>query len=79
MTEGNTDIILNPNLTADPARLNGDTSHIFSVSLRGWLAIMIVGTLCGITIWLHTDKVVNDFILLAGGAISFYFGQGSKK
>lgn len=59
---------------------NGNgSSAIFGVSLRGWLALTLVGTLCGIVIGLHTDKIVDAFLIIVSGAVTFYFGQNGKR
>jgi len=63
------------------AGTNNGTSAIFGVSLRGWIALLLVGTLCFLVV--RSDgkdqTLLTNFCLLAGGAITFYFGQASKK
>lgn len=64
---------------SEPASNGNGSSAIFGVSLRGWIALILVGTLCFLVTRFHTDKLIDGFMLLAGGAITFYFGQSSKK
>jgi hypothetical protein len=54
---------------------NGTTanSHFFNVSVRGWITLMLIGTVCGMGI---TDKkVVEPLYSLALMAAGFYLGS----
>ena len=57
-----------------------EESKIFGVSVRGWLAIATVLTLCGMAVF--QIKVDEPFYTIVISIVSFYFGQksnGSKK
>lgn len=62
----------------DPGNGSSD-SHFFSLSLRGILALVMVLTLCGLVTYLHTDKLIDAFVIIVSGAVTFYFGQNSKR
>jgi hypothetical protein len=48
-------------------------SSVFHISLRGWLAIMLVGTVCYMSI---VGKAVEEPLYsLSIAALGFYFGQ----
>lgn len=54
-----------------------DQSTIYGVSIRGWIAIVVVFTVClmsGMKI-----KIEEPLYTLAGLIIGFYFGQNPKK
>lgn len=52
-------------------------SHFFSVSLRGWLALVLVGTLCYMSVRvLKVEEPLSSIVTLTVG---FYFGQNTKK
>lgn len=56
---------------------NGDSSTIWGVSLRGWIALIVVLTVCimsGLTI-----EIKEPLYTLAGLIVGFYFGQNQKK
>ena len=54
-----------------------DHSTIFGVSLRGWIALIVILTVCAMSI-LKTD-IKEPLYTLAGLIIGFYFGQNPKK
>lgn len=54
---------------------NGD-SRIFNVSLRGWLALILVGTLCAMSA--RALEVKEPLYTIVTVAVSFYFGQKTK-
>lgn len=68
---------------------SGNGSSIFGVSVRGWLAIVLVTTVCSNwtanTImmalgWTSANTTVPEPIYsLVIGAVAYYFGQTSKK
>lgn len=56
---------------------NTDTSTIWGVSLRGWIALIVVLTVCvmsGLAI-----EIKEPLYTLAGLIVGFYFGQNQKK
>lgn len=52
-------------------------SHFFGLSLRGLIALAVVGTICYMA--LRAMKVEEPFSSIATLTIGFYFGQNSKK
>jgi len=58
------------------ARIN-DESQIFGVSIRGWLALMIIGTVCYMSVMIKT--VIEPLYSMSMLALGFYFGQATKK
>jgi hypothetical protein len=52
-------------------------SSILHVSLRGWLALILVGTVCYMAI--ASITVEEPLYSLATLALGFYFGQKEKK
>lgn len=55
----------------------GNGSSIMGVSLRGWLAFLLVLTVCGMSV---SQIVVEEPLYsLATLAVGFYFGQNVKK
>lgn len=65
-------------LTKKPVDENrGVESSIFNVSVRGWLALMAVGTVCYRAIVMPTpDQTLHDIVLLIVG---FFFGKTPPK
>ncbi len=59
-----------------PVRPN-DSSTILGVSIRGWIAIAVVLTVC-IMSGLKVD-IKEPMYTLAGTVVGFYFGQNPKK
>jgi hypothetical protein len=55
---------------------NGQTSHIYGVSLRGWLALILLVTVC--IIQGAGRDIKEPLYSMAVMALSFYFGQNSK-
>ena len=52
-------------------------SKAFSVSVRAWLAIMLVATVCGMSV---AGKVVEEpLYTLVGMALGWYYGQKEKR
>lgn len=64
--------------TVQPAA--GPDSHhsvILGVSVRGWIAIFIVLTVCGMS-WMKLE-IKEPLYTLAGLVIGFYFAQATNK
>lgn len=55
---------------------NGDDSRPFGVSMRGWLALIIVLTVCGMSA--GGVAVVEPLYSMALLALGFYFGQKTQ-
>lgn len=55
----------------------GEHSEIFGVSLRGWIALVVVLTVCVMSA-LKID-VMEPLYTLAGLIVGFYFGQAPRK
>lgn len=54
-----------------------DGSHIFNLSLRGWICIMLVATVCFMSV---SDIAVKEpLYTLVGMAMGYYFAQDKKK
>jgi len=53
-----------------------DDSRPFGVSMRGWLALIIVLTVCGMSAF--SVMVVEPLYSMALLALGFYFGQKTK-
>jgi hypothetical protein len=63
--------------TPTPPKPVNDSSTIFGVSIRGWIAIVVIFTVClmsGLKI-----AITEPLYTLAGLIIGFYFGQNPKK
>jgi hypothetical protein len=54
-----------------------NTSRVLNVSLRGWIATMVVFTVCLMSV-LALD-VKEPLYTLAGLVVGFYFGQNKPK
>lgn len=52
-------------------------SHFLKISIRGWLAIIVVVTVCIMSFLLI--EVKEPLYTLAGLIVGFYFGQNQKK
>lgn len=53
--------------------MNPIPSRIFSVSVRGWIALLLVFTVCVMSaVGQHVSEPLNSALLIALG---FYFGQ----
>ena len=63
-----------PNKENPPA---SDNSSIFGVSIRGWIAMVVVATICLMS-GLKID-IKEPLYTLAGLIVGFYFGQNPKK
>jgi uncharacterized membrane protein len=50
-----------------------DESKIFGISVRAFISIIIVFTLCSMTIW--EMKIVEPFYTICTFVIGFFFGQ----
>lgn len=59
--------------TFEPRR---DNSRILGISLRGWIALMVMVTICGMSI--SALEVKEPLYTLAGLIVGFYFGQDKK-
>ena len=68
---------------APPANGNGGDSSFFGISVRAWLAILIVTTTCAISVMFAVAdikqgkelKIGEPLYTMAGMALGFYFGQ----
>jgi hypothetical protein len=54
-----------------------DTSRIFGLSLRGWIAFIVIYTICLMS--LIGLEVKEPLYTLAGMVVAFYFGQEKGK
>lgn len=54
-----------------------DHSTIFGVSIRGWISVIVVLTVCAMS--MGKIDVKEPLYTLAGLIIGFYFGQNPKK
>ncbi len=63
--------------TSHTPRPVADTSRIGGVSLRGWIALLVVLTVCVMSV-LALD-VKEPLYTLAGLIVGFYFGQNQKQ
>lgn len=54
----------------------GDDSRIWGVSLRGWITLLLVTTVCIMA--LSTIEVKEPLYTMAVAAVSFYFGQKTQ-
>lgn len=61
-------------VVADPG--NVDDSRLFGVSVRGWLSILLVATVCGMSA--AAREVKEPLYTLVGMALGFYFGKNRK-
>lgn len=51
-------------------------SHLFNMSVRAWIALMVVGTVCYMSI---AQIIVKEpLYTLAGLIVGFFFGQAIK-
>jgi hypothetical protein len=55
----------------------GQHSSLFNVSIRGWIAIGLTATVCGMS-WSNIT-VVEPLYSMATLALGFYFGQKTSK
>jgi len=62
---------ITPPATENP--MGQDNSAIFGVSLRGWIALLVVATVCGMSI--ANIIVVEPLYTLAGLVVGFYYGH----
>jgi len=56
---------------------SAESSKVFDVSLRGWIALIVVLTVCIMSSL--SIAVVEPLYTLAGLIVGFYFGQNQKK
>jgi hypothetical protein len=61
---------------ADGEKIKSDESHIFSLSARSLIAIIVVLTVCYMSI--RAVDVKESLYTLAGLVVGFFFGQGIK-
>lgn len=54
-----------------------DTSTLWGVSLRGWISLIVVLTVCFMSAL--SVEVKEPLYTLAGLIVGFYFGQNQKK
>jgi len=54
-----------------------DDSKLFGVSFRGWLTLVIVGTVCWMA--LKAMEVKEPLYTLCTVAVGFYFGQKNNE
>jgi hypothetical protein len=54
-----------------------DTSRIFGASLRGWIALFVIYTICIMS--MIGREVREPLYTLAGMVVAFYFGQEKGK
>ena len=64
-------------ITKQDAPAQADTSTLFKVSIRGWLAMMLVATVCAKS--MLDGEVKEPLYSLSIGALGFYFGQSMKR
>lgn len=55
---------------------NGDDSRPFGISMRGWLALIIVVTVCGMSA--AGVVVIEPLYSMSMLALGFYFGQKTQ-
>jgi len=73
-----TEAIENPQTTIKPMTENGTIdSSIFHVSVRAWLALLLCGTVCYMSI--AGAEVKEPLYTLVGAAIFYYFGSQQKR
>lgn len=65
-----------PETTGDTKREKPSESHIFNLSARAFIAVMVIGTVCYMSI-AGTD-VKEPLYTLAGLIAGFFFGQATK-
>lgn len=56
--------------------LKHEFSRIFDVSVRGWIVLMVVGTVC--LMGLLGIPIDKDLLALASLTVGYYFGQNSR-
>lgn len=54
-----------------------DHSTAFGISIRGWIAIAVILTVCGMSI--GQIDIKEPLYTLAGLIVGFYYGQNPKK
>jgi hypothetical protein len=64
-------------ITTKPEPEPGAHSVIFGVSLRGWIALIVVLTVCGMSAW--QLEIKEPLYTLAGLVIGFYFAQSKQQ
>lgn len=67
----NTEIITKPDA---PKKI--DSSKIFNVSLRGWITLMITGTVCVMSV--YALEVKEPMYTLVGMVVGYYFAQNKN-
>jgi hypothetical protein len=69
---------MNEEITPDPENgKTGDTSKVWGVSLRGWISLIVILTICLMS-GLQID-IKEPLYTLGGLIVGFYFGQNQKK
>jgi len=51
----------------------GDESNVLKVSVRGWITLIVVATVCGMSIF--AIEVKEPLYTMAGMCLGWYFGQ----
>lgn len=67
MPDSNTEIVEKP---------KASESHFFSVSVRSWIVLILVGTICIMA--LKAMEVKEPLYSLVTIAVGYYFGQNTK-
>lgn len=68
---------MNPDPTTEPAAPESGASHLFNISIRAWLSLIIVGTMCAV--WIMGRDLNQDLFTLGAMVIGFYFGQHTRE
>jgi hypothetical protein len=71
----------NPPAPAKPTQDPLQESQFGRISIRAWLALMVVGTMCSIALYqvLNGGVLDESFKVAYGLVIGLYFGQNNKK
>jgi hypothetical protein len=59
------------------AQYSSGDSKVFNVSIRGWIALFVVSTVCAMG--LTQIEVKEPLYTLSVAIVSFYYGQNLKK
>lgn len=58
-------------------RESNNGSHVFSVSVRAWIVMIIVVTVCAMS--LLAMEIKEPLYTLVGLTVGYYFGQNKKQ
>lgn len=72
-----TQIITKTETISNSTQAQKDHSHIFNVSLRGWITLIIVTTVCVMSVRLI--EVKEPLYTLVGMVIGYYFAQNKQE